>query len=110
MNILELNRIALWKPKLCDELTIRTTGAGRLYQDDKIIKKTTAKTYRYAKNYEKGNTKFCLFVISYMNKAEDAEKQLDAVAKKLKADEIEKAVSESTNSSFTYTKYFLEEK
>lgn len=110
MNTLELNRIALWKPKLCDELTIRASGAGRPYIENNTIKKTTAKTYRYAKNYKKKDTAYCLFVITYTDKANIVEAQLDKIAEKLKIKEIEEAVSKSTSSSFTYTKYFLEEK
>lgn len=110
MNTLALNQIALWKPKLFDQLTIREAGAGRPYIENKIIKKTTDKTYRYAKNYEKGKHKFCLFVITYANNADVVERQLDDVAKKLKASEIAKAVEDSTDATFTYTKYSLEEK
>lgn len=102
MNTLELNRIAIWKPKLIDELSIRPSGAGRLYADNKVIKKTTATTYRYAKNYEKKNTKFCLMVVSYSDKAKYIEQQLDKIAKKLKTIQ--------PDSNFEYLDYYLEEK
>lgn len=108
-NLLELNRIALWKPKLLDELTMRETGKGRPYSDGGVIKRTTAKTYRYAKNYDKGKQKFCLFVITYTNDS-SIEGNLDKIAKKIKVAEITSALETSTDSSFTYTNYYLEEK
>lgn len=110
MNILELNRIALWKPKLFDELTVREAGAGRPHLVDGKVEKTIGKTYRYAKNYERGKRKFCLFVITYANNTDIAERKLDSVAKKLKASEIDEALADSNDSTFTYTNYYLEEK
>ena len=109
-NKLELNRIALWKPKLFDELTVREYGVGRAYVEDNTIKKTIDKTYRYAKNYEKGRHKFCLFVITYANNADVVERQLDKIAKKLKVADIESALETSSDSSFTYTNYYMENK
>lgn len=110
MNILELNKIALWKPKMFDELTVREAGAGRPYFADGIMRKTIAKTYRYAKNYEKGKRKFCLIVITYLNDAEVIEGKLDKIAKKIKASEIDVALANTTDSSFAYTNYYLEDK
>ena len=103
MKALELNRIAIWRAKLLDDFTIRESGAGRPYlADNKILSKTTSRTYRYAKNYEKDGTKFCLFVVTYSKDAESAEKQLDKIAKKIKpSDDL---------SDFEYTKYNLEVK
>lgn len=109
-NALELNRIALWRAKLFDELTVRECGAGRAYVKDNTIKKTIEKTYRYAKNYEKGKHKFCLFVITYADNADIVEQQLDSIAKKLKIADIKSALETSDDSSFTYTNYYLEEK
>lgn len=109
MNALELNRIAIWRPKLLDELTVREVGAGRPFLQDKIISKTTAKTYRYAKNYTVGKTKFCLFVVTYRND-DKIEKELDKVAKKIDEAVAQKIALESTIASFEYTDYYLEEK
>lgn len=109
MKMLELNRIAIWRPKLIDEMTIRESGAGRPFAENHIIKKTTAKTYRYAKNYDRG-TKFCLFVITYSDKAKDVEKQLDKIAKKIDLQTATSAVINSTDSSFEYLDNYLEEK
>lgn len=102
MKLLELNRIAIWRAKLLDEFTVRESGAGRTFVENKIISKTTAKTYRYAKNYsKKDGTKFCLFVVTYSDDAAKVEKRLDSVAKKIKV--------EGNLSDFEYTKYYLEE-
>ncbi len=110
MKALELNRIAIWRPKLLDDFTIRESGAGRPFAENHIIKKTTAKTYRYAKNYEKDKIKFCLFVITYSNDAKDVESQLDKIAKKIGAKTAEEYVSKSSDVSFNYLDIYLEEK
>lgn len=118
MKTLELNRIALWRPKLLDDFTIREAGAGRPVVENQIISKTKSKTYRYAKNYSRGKgkdkIKFCLFVVTYSDDAENAEKQLDKIAKKITSNKIDietvkEVVSESTNTNFTYTDFFLKE-
>lgn len=93
-----------------DELTVREAGAGRPHFEDGEMKKTIAKTYRYAKNYEKSKRKFCLIVISYLNDAEVVEGKLDKIAKKIKASEIDLALANTTDSSFSYINYFLEDK
>lgn len=93
-----------------DDLTIRESGAGRPFAENHIIKKTTARTYRYAKNYEKKNVKFCLFVITYNADAKKIEKQLDNIAKKIDVDMAKEIVAKSTNVSFEYTDFYLEDK
>lgn len=113
MKTLELNRIALWRPKLLDDFTIREAGAGRPVVENQIISKTKSKTYRYAKNYSRGKgkdkIKFCLFVVSYSDDADNAEKQLDKIAKKIDIETVKEVVSESTNTNFEYTDFFLKE-
>lgn len=109
MNTLELNRIAVWCPKLIDGFTVREAGAGRAFLQDDIISKTTAKTYRFAKNYEKGKTKFCLFVVTYRKDGKAVEKELDKIAKKIDESFAKKVVEESTAVSFKYSDYYLEE-
>lgn len=110
MKTLELNRIALWRPKLLDEFTVRESGAGRPFVQDKIISKTTKKTFRYAKNYKTGDVKFCLFVITYLDDAKVAEKRLDEVAEKIEPAVAQKVVIDSSNSNFEYTDFYMEEK
>lgn len=110
MNALELNRIAIWRPKLIDELTVREAGAGRAVLQDGIISKTTAKTYRFAKNYKTGDTPFCLFAVSYRKGAKSIEKELDKIAKKIDEDVAKRVVNTSNATSFEYTDYYLEDK
>ncbi|MBP5724407.1 MAG: hypothetical protein J6X18_12655 [Bacteroidales bacterium] len=110
MKQIELNRIALWRPKLIDELTVRESGVGRIYTENHIIKKTTQKTYRYAKNYTKKAIKFCLFVLTYCDDAKGVEKQLDKIAKKIDDDFAKQVVGQSTTTTFEYTDFYLEEK
>lgn len=113
MKTLELNRIALWRPKLLDDLTIREAGAGRPVVENQIISKTKSKTYRYAKNYSRGKgkdkTKFCLFVVTYSDDAESVEKQLDKIAKKIELTTARLVVLESSNTNFEYTDFYLKE-
>lgn len=81
MKTLRLDEVAIWRAKPTDELTIRSNPAGRPYEDNNIIKKTEDVAFRYAKNYEKGDKKFCLFVFTYDDNAKAVEKFLDKVAK-----------------------------
>lgn len=77
---------------------------------NKIISKTTKKTFRYAKNYEAENIKFCLFVVTYLDDAELAEKRLDEVAEQIEPAVAQKVVLDSSNSNFEYTDFYMEEK
>ena len=114
MNTLELNRVAIWKPKLTDGFSVRESASGRVAYEDKIAYRTNAKTYRYAKNYELGKgktkTKICLFYVSYESDAEEAEKFLDKTAKKIDVATAQQAVIGSTNTSFEYLDIYKENK
>lgn len=83
MNVLEINRVAIWSPKAVDEFTTRKTPAGRVAYKNKVAYRTDAPTYRYAKNYEKDGKKFCLFYVSYDADEEKAEAFLNDVAEEL---------------------------
>ena len=78
-NQLILNKIAIWRAKLFDELTVRETAPGRLAVEDGKVIRTIKKTYRYAKNYRFGDTVYCLFFITYDDNKDRAEKFLDSV-------------------------------
>lgn len=114
MKHLRLNQIAIWKPKAIDELTVRESPAGRPYEENNILKPTTAKSYRYAKNYQVGrgraSTKYCLFVITYDNDRESIEKQLDDIAKTITATKARNAISNATNADFEWLGESLKEK
>lgn len=83
MNVLELDRVAIWTPKAVDEFTSRKTPAGRVAFKNKVAYRTEAPTYRYAKNYEKDEKKFCLFYVSYDADEEKAEAFLNGAAEKV---------------------------
>lgn len=92
MKHLRLNEVAIWRAKPLDELTVRANPIGRAYEDNKIIKKTEKVAYRYAKNYEKGKNKFCLFVFTYDESVKAVEKFLDKTAKSITVAKIEENI------------------
>ena len=110
MKTLELNRIALWRSKLAEGLTVRESGAGRIFAENHIIKRTTSKTYRYAKNYESKGVKFSILVVSYISDSEAVEKQLDKIAKKIDLNLAKEISERDSYVSFEFTDFYLEEK
>lgn len=96
MKNLRLDEVALWRAKLTDEMTVRENPAGRPYEDNNIIKKTTSVAYRYAKNYTVGKEKFCLFIFTYTKNKKDVEKFLNKVAKTITEDMAKKAKENAT--------------
>lgn len=112
MNII-LDNIAIWQPKLGDDLTVRALPAGAPIQQPttNIIKKSEATIYRYAKNYKtkgKSGVRFCLFVRTYLNDEKKIEKALDAYAAELTTSDVTAAVAGSDAKHFTYTNHYLE--
>lgn len=112
MNII-LDNIAIWQPKLGDELTVRKTPAGAKIQKagTNIITRTEAPIFRYAKNYKtngKSGVRFCLFVRTYLNDEKKIEKALDAYAAELTSKDVTAAVAGSDANHFTYTNHYLE--
>jgi len=102
MKHLRLDEVAIWRAKLTDELTVRENPAGRPYEDNNIIKKTTKVAYRYAKNYELEGAKFCLFIFTYDKKAKTIEKFLDKVAKTVTAEQIKSVEGAGLFSGFEW--------
>lgn len=109
MKELQLNRIAIWSPKSLDEFSVRESPAGRPTSLNGLITLTTAKTYRYAKNYTKGNLRYCLFFVTYDNAPKDAEEFLDATAKKVTKEQIQKALTIATTGDFDYLNIIYKE-
>ena len=114
MNII-LDNIAIWTPKLGDELTVRTTPAGAKHQDatTNLISLTDKTVYRYAKNYKtkgRNGVRFCLFVRTYSDDAKDIEKQLDDYATKIATNEVADAIAKADSTKFVYTNKYLEVK
>lgn len=114
MNII-LDNIAIWQPKLGDELTVRETPAGVKIQKagTNIITKTEAPIFRYAKNYKtkgRGGIRFCLFVRTYLNDEKKVEGILDEYATSLENKDISSAIASADAKNFTYTNKYLEDK
>lgn len=103
---LRINRVAIWMPTIIDELTVRTSPAGRTYFEDGVAKKTEREMFRYAKNYELDGTKFCLFIMSFSDKKASVERFLDEVAENLEADFVKQNVADE---NFHYTDFEFKE-
>ena len=110
-----LNKIGIWGPCGAAKLNKRLCPIGQKYllEGDAAYRVTDKPLYRYAKDYsrKKGNTtvKFCLLVRTASEDVRVVEPQLDALAKKLEAEEILQALSSASLSSFTYTDAFIKE-
>lgn len=103
MNKLELNRVAIWRPKAIDQLTMKTSPAGRIAYEGHIATTTTRPTNRFAKNYGEGALRFCLFVVTYRDDSAGVEAELDAIAEAISDDIKAKAIEGATDTAFTYT-------
>ena len=115
INRLILNRVAIWKPKLNDDFSIRQSPAGRVYFEHNVAKTTQTPTFRYAKNYTIGKgksaVKFCLMLMSELQAEKAIEKFLDETAKKIDIAFAQRVAMTATDASFEYTDfYFNEEK
>lgn len=109
MNIIEVDRVALWRRMGVSGLTTRQHPAGTAVKERgaEDISRTTAKLYRYAKDYEN----FCLFARTYSQNAAAVEKQLDAIAAKVTPDQVAEMMSGTIlePASFVYLDEFLKE-
>lgn len=99
-----IDKIAIWKANLSGKFTVREMPIGTRYLDetaglyvmsDKIL-------YRYAKNYKKGKTEFCLFVRTYRDDKVKIETELDAVAKTITEEYAKKINNLATVKDFEY--------
>lgn len=113
INRLFLNRVAIWKPKLNDEFSVRQTPAGRVYFEHNIAKTTQSPTYRYAKNYSIGKgknaVKFCLMFITESISEKTIERFLDETAQKIDIAFAQQVAINTTNMSFEYTDFYFNE-
>ena len=103
-----LNQIALWRPKLNDQMTILRQPAGLRVLDSatKLYKLVEKPIIRYAKNYiaGKGKTavKFSLFVRTYSEDEKAVESRLDEVAKNITVAQARKINSRALFEDFDY--------
>ena len=112
MNII-LGNIAIWQPKLNDQLTVRPTPPGASYQKTgtNILEIANKPLYRYAKNYKtagENGVKYCLFVRTFSTDKDAVERELDAFAETLQAEDVRPAVAGSDSVHFTYSNHYLE--
>lgn len=79
--------------------------------DGKDEKRTTATTYRYAKNYKtkgKNPIEYSLIVLTYDGERKEVEKDLDRIALVIREEDV-KPILES-DSKLGYTPYFIKER
>lgn len=109
-----IDNIALWRPKINDEFTIRTSAIGTPYIDRKGARQITTKPiYRYAKTYTvkdgKEELKFSLFVRTLDTDAKKVEENLDEVAKGITPEQAREAIVNPVYSAFIYLNIYLGE-
>lgn len=109
-----IDNIALWRPKINDEFTIRTSAIGTPYKDkDGNAKVARKPIYRYAKSFtvKDGEEElgFSLFVRTLSTDSKAAEKRLDDVAKTITPEQARSAVLEPSYSAFRYLNVYLED-
>ena len=111
INRLILNRVAIWKPKLNDDFSVRQSPAGRVYFEHNVAKTTQTPTFRYAKNYTIGKgksaVKFCLMLMSELQAEKAIEKFLDETAKKIDIAFAQRVAMTATDASFEYTDFYF---
>lgn len=108
-----INRIALWRAKINDDFTTRTSAIGTPYKKKEGGSAVADKPiYRYAKTYVvkdgKAELKFSLFVRTFSTDAAKAEKRLDEVAKKITPEQAREVITNPTYSAFIYLNEYME--
>ncbi len=107
-----IDNIALWRPKINDEFTVRTSAIGTPYKDQNGVRQIATKPiYRYAKTYSvkdgRAELKFSLFVRTLNTDKEAVAEQLDKVAKKITAKQAREAITNPVYSAFNYLNIYL---
>lgn len=106
-----INRVALWSPKLGDGLTARRNPIGTKYRtkDSSVYQISKTPVYRFAKNYELGGEKYCLFARTLSDEPAKVENDLDKVAKKIDKAYITrtKVAISADPMNFEYTDYYV---
>lgn len=109
-----IDNIALWRGKINDAFTVRTSAIGTRYKDQKGANQVAVKPiYRYAKAYTvkdgKNNLRVSLFVRTFSTDAKKAEKRLDEVAKTIKPAQARKVITNPVYTAFEYLNINLED-
>lgn len=95
MNTIEIDRIALWKQTGISGLTTRVHPAGTkvVERGGSILTPSTAKVFRFAKDYKTEAGLFSLFVRTYGEDSAAVEAQLDAIAQTITEEQILQVMS-----------------
>lgn len=114
MEIL-IDNIALWRPKINDAFTVRTSAIGTPYREKNGARQIATKPiYRYAKTYGvkdgKAELKFSLFVRTLSTDSKAVEEKLDEVAEKITAAQAREAITNPVYSAFEYLNIYLGDK
>lgn len=109
-----IDNIALWRGKISDGFTTRTSAIGTRYKDQKGANQVAVKPiYRYAKSYTikdgKAELKISLFVRTFCTDAKKVEKQLDKAAKGVKPAQARKVITNPVYTAFEYLNTYLED-
>lgn len=107
-----IDNIALWRPKINDAFTVRTSAIGTPYKDKNGVRQIATKPlYRYAKTYTvkdgKSDLKFSLFVRTLCTDSANVLEQLDEVAKTIKPAKVREVVTNPVYSAFEYLNIYL---
>lgn len=105
MKIVNLNKPALWRPIRNEDTSIRKYSGGYPYlSEGGIVSQSTPlePVIRYAKNYEKFDLKFSLFIFSSEKDNDKIENFLTTQVKKLTKSEISETLITASASNFTY--------
>lgn len=92
-------------------MTVRDFAKGTKVRDGKDMKRTTAITHRYFKNYEtkdENPIKYSLSVLTYDGNQKEVEKDLDRIALVLSEREVKPILD--SKGSFGFTDYFIKER
>lgn len=110
-----IDKIALWRPKINDAFTVRTSAIGTPYRDKNGARQIATKPiYRYAKTYTlkdgKEELKFSLFVRTLCTDSAAVQEALDAAAKKVTAKQVREAITNPVYSAFEYLNEYIGDK
>ena len=109
-----IDNIALWRAKINDAFTVRTSPIGTRYKDSHGANQVAVKpVYRYAKTYTvkdgKSDLRVSLFVRTLCTDAKKVEAKLDEVAKTIKPAQARKVITNPVYTAFEYLNKYLEE-
>lgn len=90
MNTIEIDRIALWKQTGISGLTTRVHSAGTkvVERGSSVLTPSTAKVFRFAKDYKTEAGLFSLFVRTYSEDSAEVESALDSVAQSITEEQV----------------------